>query len=660
MQRIKEGDLLWKPSDKVRLGSNINIYMTWLRETRGLVFESYDDLWTWSVSQIEDFWASIWEFFQVNPFQTFSQVLENSHMPGACWFTDSQINYAEHALRRRDDHPAILFQSETLPLSEVSYRELYMKVSSIAAGLRQLGVKKGDRVAAYLPNIPNTIVAFLATTSIGAIWSSCSPEFGTRSVIERFQQIKPSILLTTDGYQYGGLYHPLIEKVAEIQKQLPTLKHTIVIPYLTQHLDLGTLKNSITWNELHTGQQDLDFEPVSFDHPLWILYSSGTTGLPKPIVHGHGGILLEHLKTLSLHLNLTNKDRFFWFTTTGWMMWNMLASGLLVGASILLYDGNPGYPDMSTLWRFAQETSMTYFGTGAPYIQACMKANIEPGKHFNLDNLKAIGSTAAPLPPEGFQWVYEKVKDDLLLGSFSGGTDLCTGFVGPCPLLPVYAGEIQCRCLGASVEAYDENGCTVNNQVGELMLTEPLPSMPLYFWNDSNDQRYKESYFEHFPGMWRHGDWVKITSRNTCIIYGRSDSTLNRGGVRMGTSEFYRVVEEFSEVADSLVIDTGELGNEGQLLLFLVLKKGTSLNVQLRNSINQALRSELSPRHIPQKIYAIPEVPRTLNGKKLEIPVKRILAGTPLNKASSQDAMSNPQSLEFFVDLAIDTEKQTS
>ena len=644
--------LLWEPSQEQKARANLTRYMSWLRKNRGLSYNSYHDLWQWSVDDLEGFWASIWEFFDVKAHEPYTEVLAERRIPGARWFTGAQLNYAEHALRRRDDHPAVLFQSEARPLESMSYRQLAGEVASVAAGLRRLGVGKGDRVVAYMPNIPETLVALLATASIGAIWSVCSPEFGTRVVVDRFQQIEPAVLLAVDGYRYGGRDYPRMEAVAEIQGQLPTLKHTVVVPYLTERPNIEELTRAIRWRELRQAEGELSFEPVPFDHPLWVLFSSGTTGLPKAIVHGHGGILLEHLKSLSLHVDLTEDDRFFWYTTTGWMMWNFLIGGLLLGSTVLLYDGSPAYPDMSTLWRFAREAGATYFGVSAAYIQACMKAGIEPGVEFDLSSLKGVGSTGAPLPPEGFVWVYEKVSSDLLLNSYSGGTDMCTGFVGSCPLLPVHAGEIQCRSLGARVEAYDPQGRSMVDRVGELVITEPLPSMPLYLWNDPEGHRHRESYFEMFPGVWRHGDWIEITSRATCIISGRSDSTLNRGGVRMGTSEFYRVVEEMDEVLDSLVVDTGQEGVEGRVLLFLVMREGFELNDDLRGRINRKLRTELSPRHAPDEMHAIPEVPRTLNAKKVEVPVKRILAGTPLDEAISRDAMSNPQSLQYFVELA--------
>jgi len=517
-----------------------------------------------------------------------------------------------------------------------------------------MGVRRGDRGVAYMPNIPETIVAFLATASIGAVWSSCPPEFGIRSVVDRFRQIEPRVLFAVDGYRYNGKAEPRLEAVAEIRRQLPTLEATVLVPYLNPAPAADRPRGAMMWGDLFN-QADapaLAFEPVPFDHPLWVLYSSGTTGLPKAIIHGHGGVLLEMLKVLSLHLDLRAEDRLFWYTTTGWMMWNFIISGLLLGTTVVLYDGSPGHPDMHALWRLAEETGMTCFGTSAPYILSCMKAGITPRTECDLRRLRYLGSTGAPLPPEGFRWVYDHVKQDLLLGSISGGTDVCTAFILSCPILPVYAGEIQCRGLGAKVEAFDEQGRAVIGEVGELVITEPMPSMPVGFWNDPDGRRYRESYFEVYPGVWRHGDWITITPRGSCVVYGRSDSTLNRGGVRMGSSEFYRVVDEMPEVVDSLVVDTGELGREGQLLLFVVLKEGVQLDDTLKARIRGKLRQDLSPRHVPNEIFAIAEVPRTLNGKKLEVPVKRILNGTSPEKAVSADAMVNPQALRFFVNLA--------
>jgi len=649
---ISEGTLLWQPSEEQKAQANISRYLRWLKEEKGLAFGSYEDLWQWSVTDLEAFWASIWDFFGVKAHRPYTQVLPERCMPGTHWFAGAELNYAEHALWRRDDQPAVVFKSEVKSLSSLTYADLYSQVASVAAGLRRLGIGRGDRVVACMPNIPQTLVAFLATASIGAVWSSCSPEFGIRSVVDRFQQIEPKVLFAVDGYHYNGKPYERLAAVAEIQHHLPTLEATVLVPYLGDHPVTADLGNVTLWGDLLGETGELLFEPVPFEHPLWVLYSSGTTGVPKAIVQGHGGILLEHLKALSLHLDLTAEDRFFWFTTTGWMMWNFLISGLLLGMTVLLYDGSPGHPDMGALWRFAEETGMTYFGTSAPYILACQKEGIEPGRQFDLSSLRGLGSTGAPLPPEGFRWVYEKVKKDLLLGSVSGGTDVCTAFVLSCPTLSVHAGEIQCRGLGARVEAYDEEGHPMVEEVGELVLTEPLPSMPLFFWNDPDGQRYQASYFDTFPGVWRHGDWIKIGRKGSCVIYGRSDSTLNRAGVRMGSSEFYRVVEELPEIVDSLVVDTGQLGSEGRLLLFVVPSSDVSLDERLQARIKEKLRQEISPRYVPDAIYAVSDIPRTLNQKKLEVPVKRILAGTPPEKAVSPDAISNPRSISFFIDLA--------
>jgi acetoacetyl-CoA synthetase len=647
---VAQGDLLYQPSDEERKAANLTRYLDWLASRRGLPFGSYDDLWRWSVTEPEAFWGSLWEFFEVKSSHPYERVLVERTMPGARWFPGARLNYAEQALRWRDDRPAVIFRSEDggEPV-QLSHAELYRLVARTAAGLRALGVRPGDRVAAYAPNRVETLVTFLASASLGAIWSSCSPDFGVTAVLDRFRQIEPRVLLAADGYRFKGRAYDRSADVAEIQEGLPGLDATVVVPVLNEQPVLA----GIAFAHLSGSDNgELTFEQVPFDHPLWVLYSSGTTGLPKAIVHGHGGILLEHLKALSLHHDLGRDDRFFWFTSTGWMMWNLLIGGLLVGASVVLYDGSPMYPDAGGLWRLAGETEMTYFGVSAPYLQACEKAGVVPRQVADLSRLRGLGSTGAPLPPEGFEWVYRSVKDDLLLGSVSGGTDVCTAFVGSCPILPVHSGEIQCRYLGAKVEAYDAKGRALTDEVGELVVTEPLPSMPLFFWNDEGGERYRASYFDTYPGVWRHGDWIRITPRGSCVIYGRSDSTLNRGGVRIGTSEFYRVVEAHPDVLDSLVVDTGRLGEEGKLYLFVVLKEGVVLDEECKRSILDRLRRHLSPRHAPDEILAIPDVPRTLNGKKLEVPVKKILQGEPPEKVATPEAMANPAALDPFLALA--------
>ena len=655
MTEATEGTLLWEPSEEFKENANVSRYMEWLEKEKGLSFDDYGELWEWSVTELEEFWASIWEYSDVRASKPYTRVLSGREMPGAKWFEGAELNYAEHVFRNaKEDEPAVLHQSELRPLSETSWRELEDKVGALAEGLKGLGVERGDRVVAYLPNVPEALIAFLACASLGAVWSSCSPDFGVGSVVDRFAQIEPKVLLAVDGYRYGGKDFDRTEVAARLQEEIPALEKTIVLPYLTEEPDTSALENVVFWDELLSGNEgaELAFEQVPFDHPLWVLYSSGTTGLPKAIVQGHGGILLEHLKKIHLHIDLKPEDRFFWFTTTGWMMWNLLVSGLLSGSTILTYDGNPGYPDMNALWEFAQETAMTCFGTSAGYLTSCMKAGIEPGRNFDLSALKSIGSTGSPLPPEGFDWIYENVKRDLWLFSTSGGTDLCTAFVGGVPLLPVRSGELQARSLGAKVEAYNEEENSLVDEVGELVITEPMPSMPLYLWNDPEGERLRESYFDKYPGVWRHGDWIKIKPEGSAVIYGRSDSTINRGGVRMGTSEIYRAVDTVEEVQDSLVIDIHKQNGEAYMPLFVVLEEGAELDEDLVGKIKKSIRETTSPRHVPDEIQAVPDVPRTLNGKKLEVPVKKILAGTPPEEAVSKDSLSNPDSLDTFVELA--------
>ena len=562
-------------------------------------------------------------------------------MPGAEWFPGARLNYAEHAFRgKRDDAVAIVHASELREQAEMTWGELREQVGRIAAGLRALGVGPGDRVAAYMPNIPEAIAAFFATASLGAVWSSCSPDFGARSVIDRFAQIEPKVLLAVDGYRYNGRDFDRSDVVAAVHEEVGG-----------KLVRLGYLDGS-GWEDGFLGDAELEFERVPFDHPLWVLYSSGTTGLPKAIVQGQGGILIEHLKKLHLHLDAQEGDRIFWFTTTGWMMWNFLVSALLTEAAVVLYDGSPGHPDMGVLWDLAESAGVTCFGTSASYIASCMKAGVEPGDGRDLSRLTAVGSTGSPLSPEGFRWVYEHVGSDTWLFSTSGGTDLCTAFVGGCPLLPVYEGELQARALGAAVESWSPEGEPLIGEVGELVVTEPMPSMPLYLWNDPDGERYRESYFDMFPGVWRHGDWIEITERGTAIISGRSDSTINRGGVRMGTAEIYRAVLALDEVTDALVVDIPREGEENFMPLFVVLRDGAELTEDLEKAIRARIREDCSPRHVPNAIVRVEEVPRTLSGKVLELPVKRILQGTDPDKAASRDSLANPQALDFFVNYA--------
>ena len=615
---VVPGDVLWSPAADVRERSRVGDFIAWLGRTRGLRFTDYDELWQWSVTDLSGFWGALWDYFDILSDVPPTEVVVNPVMPGARWFPGTRVNYAEHVLRMpgtADDAPAVLSYSQTRPPTALSAAELRDEVRRVRAGLRRLGVTSGDRVAAYSPNIPETYVLMLATTSLGAIFSSCAPEFGTRSVVDRWQQIEPTILVAVDGYRYGDKPVDRTTEVAEIRAALPSLRHVVGLSYLDASAPPPPA--ALSWTELAAETDEpLAFDRVPFDHPLYVLYSSGTTGLPKPIVHGHGGILLEHLKTLALQADLGPGDRFFWFSTTGWMMWNLLVSAPVVGAAIVMFDGNPGAPDLGELWRLAADAEMTYFGTSAPFLLACRKAELVPRQIADLSRLTGVGSTGAPLPAEGFHWVYEAVSPTAQLQSISGGTDVCTGFVGATPLLPVRAGEISCRCLGAAVEAFDPAGHSVVGEVGELVITAPMPSMPVGFWNDTDGSKYREAYFDIFPGVWRHGDWITITEYGSCVISGRSDATLNRGGVRLGTSEFYSVVEGLDEVVDSLVVHLeDDHGGPGELMLFVVLADGRPLDEALRARINAQLRTALSPRHVPDQIYQVPAVPRTLSAR---------------------------------------------
>ncbi|MEV4888894.1 acetoacetate--CoA ligase [Nonomuraea sp. NPDC055795] len=645
---VEEGALVWEPAAEVIGRARLTAY---LRE-QDRIGARYEDVWQWSVDSPAEFWQSLWDYFEVVGERGDGPVLTGT-MPGAEWFSGSSLNYAENALARGEG-TAVVFVSEDGARQEIGYDELRSEVGRVRAGLVRLGVGRGDRVAGYLPNIPQALIAFLATASLGAIWSAGSPDFGVPSIVDRFRQIAPKVLIAVDGYAYNGKSFDRSAAVAEIAAALPSLRATVWIPYLTAaeegrppqraeptpgHAAAVPSGEVVGWEGLRAEEGPLEFERVPFGHPLWILYSSGTTGLPKPIVHGHGGVVLEHLKSLSFHQDLGEGDVFFWYTTTGWMMWNYLIGALLVDAVPVLYDGAP-----NDLWKIAADEGVTYFGVGAPYIIASMKSEVRPA---GLDRLRGIGSTGSPLPPEGFAWVAETLPG-VPLGSFSGGTDVCTGFVGATPLHEIRAGVIPCRSLGAAIASFDPTGKPVIGEVGELVLTAPMPSMPVMFWNDPGGERYRDSYFDVYPGVWRHGDWIKINEDGSCVIYGRSDSTLNRGGVRMGTSEFYRVVERFEEIADSLVIDTGQLGQEGRLLLYVTLAEGATLTDELVAALKTTLREELSPRHVPNEIREVPGIPRTLSGKKLEVPVRKILLGTPVEQAANPDAMANPEVLRHF------------
>jgi acetoacetyl-CoA synthetase len=636
-------DALWIPPPDAWTSTNVGRFLG----TVG-TFDSYETAWRWSVDELEGFWAAVWRHYDVIADGSPETVLADRTMPGAAWFPDVRLNYAEHALRViADGDLAVVGRSQTRGPLDLTGAELRDQVARARVGLRKLGVGPGDRVAAYLPNIPETLVAFLATASLGAIWSSCAPEFGIRSVIDRFGQIEPTVLLAVDGYRYGSKVIERHDEVEAIRAALPSVRTVVGLSYLGRRTvgDLG-------WDDLLRNHEPLAFERLPFDHPLYVLYTSGTTGLPKPIVHGHGGITLEHLKQLGLMKDLGPGDRAFWYSTTGWMMWNFCISALLVGASVVLYDGDPTWPDLRTLWSLVEETQMTLFGASAPFMMSCRRAGLQPGRDVDLSTLRLIGSTGAPLPPEGFHWIYESVKGDVPFTSSSGGTDVCTAFVGGTRLVPVYAGEIPCRYLGAKVEAFDEAGRSVVGVRGELVLTEPMPSMPVGLWGDTDGSRYRAAYFERFPGVWSHGDWVTITERGGVVITGRSDATLNRGGVRLGTAELYSVVEAVEGVSDSLIVHLeDDEGGPGRLLLFVVPAEGGDID-DVRPIIAASLRRELSPRHVPDEVIAVRAIPRTLTGKKLEVPVKRILQGVPADVAASRDALADPAALDDFVHLA--------
>jgi acetoacetyl-CoA synthetase len=645
--------ILWRPSPGFLARSNHAAYLDALARAGGPAFAigEYERLWRWSVDEPEAFWRSIWDVFGVLADGDPSVVLRSREMPGADWFPDARLNYAEHVFRSAPDARVALVEAGELRATrEVTWGELRDLTARIAGGLRSLGVGAGDRVAAHLPNIPEAMAAFFATASLGAIWSSCSPDFGARSVVDRFAQIEPKVLLAVDGYRYGGRDFDTLPTVAELESAIPGVEHVVVLPYLRSAAEPAAGRDRLTWGDLlaRGDGAELTFTRVPFDHPLWVLYSSGTTGLPKPIVHGHGGILLEHLKKMWLHLDAHEGDRVLWFTTTGWMMWNFLAGVLLTDAAIVLYDGSPGHPTLDRLWDLAAETGVTCFGTSASFLGSCMKAGVTPAEGRDLGALRSVGSTGSPLSPEGFRWVYDELGEETWLFSTSGGTDVCTAFVGGVPVLPVYEGELQGRALGARVEAFDEQGRSLVGEVGELVITAPMPSMPVGFWNDPSGARLREAYFSMYPGVWRHGDWIRLTERGTAIIYGRSDSTINRGGVRMGTSEIYRAVLADPRVLDALVVDVPREGRDSWMPLFVVTADGIELDDALVADIAARIRRDCSPRHVPSEAVAVGEVPRTLSGKVLEVPVKRILMGEPANAVASRDSLANPAALDWF------------
>lgn len=657
---VTEGELLWTPRPEFIDRSNLARYMKWLKTERGLDFSEYEPLRQWSVDRIEDFWASVWDYFDVQSSTPYRQVLDSRRMPGAKWFEGSRLNYAEHLLRyeakAKKSDVAFHHLSETRPLRQMGWSELGGQVRVLATQLRALGIRPGDRIVSYMPNLPETAVAMMATIAIGAIWSSAAPEFGVKTVIERFAQIEPRLLFAADGYRFGGKDFDRRGDVKQIVDQLPTLEHVVLLPYLDAGAKLDGVGNLVLWDRLMdrapVSREDFSFERVEHDHPIWILFSSGTTGLPKAIVHSHSGVLLEHLKLMHFHLDLGPGSNMFFYSTTGWMMFNLLVAALLTGSAATLYDGNPAFPTPDFLWKLAADTGATMFGASPTFVQMMEKAGLEPGSTYDLSKLECVMAAGAPSTPETFAWFYKGVKKDLWVTSQSGGTEACTGFVGAVPNLPVHAGEIQTRMLGMDVRSWSDDGREIVDEVGELVLTSPFPSMPVRFWNDTDGKRYHESYFDVFPGVWRHGDFIKINRRGGCYIYGRSDSTLNRFGVRIGTAEIYRSVEQQPEVADSLIVCCELPGGNFFMPLFVRLKPGFELTDEVRAGINRRLRQDYSPRHVPDRIYAVDQIPYTLTGKKLEVPVRKILMGWAPEKAASRDAMTNPASLDYFVDFA--------
>lgn len=636
-------------------------YLDWLESRHGLRFDDYESLHRWSVTDLDAFWSSIREYFQLIDEGRPEPVLAEDRMPGARWFPGLSLNYADQVLRHAGvgdpDRPAIVHRSESGHDGELSWRELRERVAGLATRLVELGIEPGDRVASYLPNIPETVVAFLATVSVGGVWSLCSPDMGPVGVLDRFRQIEPTFLVTCDGYVYGGKPHDRMDVVGEMLAQLPSVRHVIALPYLERDRPLAAFAADRPVHDFRRAcatPASAGWAPrrLAFDAPLWIVYSSGTTGMPKPIVHGHGGVVLEHLKLGVLHNDLGPEDRFFWYSSTGWIMWNCQVGGLLGGTTICIYDGNPGWPDMGALWRFAAETGVSFFGAGAAYYANCVKADVHPAEHGDLSRLRALGSTGSPLSAESYEWGWREFGRDLWWCVISGGTDFAGAFIGGNRMLPTTPGEMQCRCLGAAVEAWDEEGRPLIDEVGELVCVRPMPSMPLRLWGDADGSRYHESYFDMYPGVWRHGDWIRITPSGAAIIYGRSDATINRFGIRMGTAELYRAVETIPAVLDSLVVDLEYLGRESYMPLFVVLREGAALDESLLAEINDRIRTAMSPRHLPSEVIVAPEIPRTLSGKKLELPVKKLLMGVPPEKALNRDAMANPGSIDWYVEFA--------
>ncbi len=650
---ITEGTLMWTPSEEFKNSSNLTLFMNWLRTERKLDFKTYDELWRWSVAELESFWQAMWDYFEIFSLTPYESVLINK-MPEARWFEGASVNYTEHILRmRKTGEVALRHQSEIRPLGEMTWDELTNQVLILATHLRKLGVQSGDRVAAFLPNITEAAVAMLATISIGAVWSSCSPDFGSKSVLDRFQQIEPKVLFVIDGYKFGGKDFDRSNEVRELKAGLPTVENVIFVPYLHGN---SPIDEAILWTDIMSqpiiAWDDFTFEKVPFNHPIWILYSSGTTGTPKGIVHSHGGVLLEMYKLLDLHMNLSEGKQLFFYTSTAWMLYNVVISSLLTGATAMLYDGNPAYPTPGFLWEIAEKSDSTMLGASPTYINLMKKAGVVPMEQYDLSKIDSLILSGSPAGPEVFEWVYEYVKKDIWLSPISGGTDIVSAFVGSVPTEPVYASEMQARLLGADVQAYDEAGKSLIDEVGELVIQQPMPSMPIYFWNDLDGKRYFESYFDTYENIWRHGDYLKITSRGTCLIYGRSDSTLNRNGVRIGTSEIYSAVETIEQVQDSLIVNVDLDKGQFFMPLFVLLEEGCALTDELKKQIRDKIRIDCSPRHLPDEIYAVPLIPYTLTGKKMEIPIRKILMGVPVEKAANIGIMKEPQALDFFIQLA--------
>lgn len=638
----------WVPPAALSDNSRMAAFMAWLAQDRGLNFDDYAQMWTWSVEQPEAFWQALWDWFDVYSPTPHSAVLVRREMPGAEWFPGACLNYAAQVMRHvRPDRAAIIHQAEDGTVTELDWQTMQGQVAALASALRDMGVRPGDRVVGYLPNTPQTVVAFLATASVGAVWSLCAPDMGAATVLDRFRQIDPKVIFTTSGYEFGGRWHDRSAEVEALLSGLDSLSHWISM----DDADSVARPQRIgrhDYARLITAQAAFAPEMVAFDHPLWVVYSSGTTGAPKPIVHGHGGVVLEHLKLLGLHSDLGPDDVFSWFTSTGWIMWNAQIGGLLVGATIALAEGSPNVPDMGRLWRFIDDAGLTAFGAGAAWFTGCMKTGIVPREIADLSRLRMLGSTGSPLPPEAYTWVYDAVRPDIWLAPIAGGTDFAGAFLAGNPMLPVRVGEMQCRALGAKVEAFDEAGNPVIDDVGELVCTMPMPSMPLYLWGDIDGSRLHDSYFSTYPGVWRHGDWVRITPEGGAIIYGRSDATINRHGIRMGTAEIYRVVEDQPEVTDSLVVDLEYLGQASCMILFLRLTEGAELDEALKDRIIAGLKRNVSPRHVPDRIVAAPDIPYTLTGKKMEVPIKKRLLGQPMEKVATPDAMANPGCLDWY------------